>query len=91
MKGQFRLMDRLRKLEEPVLPLPLVELWGDHRVLIERHGGVMDYGTDKITVRVRYGSLCVLGAGLKLCRMCAQQLVITGKIASVILNKEEET
>ncbi len=62
---------------------PLLELCGDKRILIENHGGIIEYGQDKIQVRVRYGAICVCGSGLHLCRMCDQQLVIVGKIDSV--------
>ncbi len=62
---------------------PLVELYGDRRVLIEHHGGVTEYGREKIQVKVRYGYLCVCGGCLELACMTAEQLVITGRIDSV--------
>lgn len=62
---------------------PLVELYGDRRVLIEHHGGVTEYGREKIQVKVRYGYLCICGSCLELARMTADQLVITGRIDSV--------
>lgn len=63
----------------------LVELYGDRRVLIEHHGGVTEYGREKIQVKVRYGYICVCGGCLELARMTAEQLVITGRIDSVCL------
>ena len=62
---------------------PLVELYGDRRVLNENHGGVTEYGTEKIQVKVRYGCICVCGGCLELARMTAEQLIITGRIDSV--------
>ncbi len=64
---------------------PLLELYGDNRVLIEHHGGITDYGTEKIQVRVRYGAICICGSELSLCSMQGPQLVILGKIQSVSL------
>ncbi len=64
---------------------PLVEVYGDRRVLIEHHGGVTEYGREKIQVKVRYGALCICGGCLELARMTAEQLVITGRIDSVTL------
>lgn len=64
---------------------PLVELFGDRRVLIEHHGGVTEYGREKIQVRVKYGFLCICGGCLELARMTAEQLVITGRIDTVTL------
>ena len=62
---------------------PLVEIYGERRVLIEHHGGVTEYGREKIQVKVRYGYICVCGGCLELAQMTAQQLVITGRIDSV--------
>lgn len=66
---------------------PLLELYGDRRVLIEHHSGVTQYSREQICVRVRYGHLSVCGCGLELARMTAGQLVITGKIESVMLKR----
>lgn len=62
---------------------PLVELYGERRVLIEHHSGVTEYGREKIQIKVRYGYVCVCGRFLELAQMTAQQLVITGCIDSV--------
>lgn len=71
-------------LQGEVLPgQPLVELFGDCRVLVEHHGGVTEYGREKIQIKVKYGQLCICGNCLELARMTAEQLVITGKIDSV--------
>lgn len=70
---------------EPLPGLPLVELAGDRRVLIENHQGVMAYGRENILIRVRFGQICVCGAGLELARMTKEQLVISGQIDSVTL------
>ncbi len=64
---------------------PIVELYGDNRVLIEHHQGILEYGTEQIQIKVRYGALCVQGANLQLCRMQGQQLVIMGCIHRVCL------
>lgn len=75
-------------LETESLPgQPVVEIAGDRRVLIERHRGVIEYGPERIRVRVSYGSLCVSGCGLELVRMSHQQLVIAGRIDSVCLER----
>lgn len=66
---------------------PLVELYGDRRVLIEHHGGVMEYGREKIQVKVRYGYLSICGGCLELARMTAEQLVITGRIDSLSISR----
>lgn len=91
MKHRFQLMERLDLTDEVLPRQPLVELCADRRVLIENHGGVTEYGTEKIAVSVRFGYVTVCGAGLKLCRMTAQQLVITGRIDEIRLIRGKNT
>ena len=89
MKGQRKNVERLvklRELSDGVLPgVPLVEISGDRRVLIEHHQGVVAYGCREICVRVRYGILEVSGCGLNLALMTKEQLVICGIIDGVRL------
>ncbi len=63
----------------------VIELLGDNRVLIENHGGITQYGTEQIQVKVRYGSVCVCGKQLRLCQMNGPQLIIMGCIDSITL------
>lgn len=86
MKGR-RWMERIADtadLQGEAMPgQPLVEIFGERRVLIEHHAGVTEYGREKIQVKMRYGCLCVCGGGLELTRMSAEQLIISGRIDSV--------
>lgn len=66
---------------------PLIEVAGDSRVLIENHSGVIAYGSCEIQVKVKFGIVCVCGHSLSLARMTKQQLVITGKIHNVALQR----
>lgn len=68
---------------------PIIEISGDRRVLIENHWGVKEYGHDRVTVQVPFGSVCVTGCGLELMRMTKEQLVICGKIQCVQLLRKE--
>lgn len=74
------------KEEQP--GVPIVELAGDGRVLIEHHKGVVEYGTEKICIKVPYGLLCVCGLDMELAKMTKDQLVITGKIGSVTIQRK---
>ena len=89
MKYRDNVFNRLvlnADLPGEVLPgLPLVEIVGEGRVLVENHGGVTSYGCNEIRLKVRFGHLCVCGSGLKLARMTKSQLVITGKIDNISL------
>ncbi len=87
-RNGIRQLEKLRELGDGVLPVvPLVEISGDRRVLIEHHQGVVAYGRHEICVRVRYGVLSVRGSGLNLARMTKEQLVICGCIECVHLIK----
>lgn len=89
MKQRGKLLERVvlgADLPGEALPgMPLVEIVGEERVLIENHRGVVAYGCKEICVKVRYGHLCVCGMGLELARMTKHQLVITGRVDSVSL------
>lgn len=89
-RGRF-LLDRLTEeadlTGEPLPGQPIVEIAGDNRVLIENHFGVKEYGTQRITVKVKYGCVCVSGRGLELQRMTKEQLVIKGRIDCVTVQR----
>lgn len=93
MKRSHSFLQRLSEdtslLSVPMPGQPIVELAGDHRVLIENHKGVKAYGREKIIVRMRYGFLIVCGCGLELQRMSREQLVIRGRIDGVSLQRRE--
>ena len=64
---------------------PLVEIVGKKRVLIEHHKGICFYDHNKVCIRVSYGLIAVEGERLILSRMKKDQVVIHGRIDSVIL------
>ena len=72
-----------------VLPdTPLVELTDERRVLVENHGGITEFEPELIRVRVRFGTLAVHGRCLCIAKMSAKQLVITGRIDGVTLERK---
>lgn len=92
MKGKqlmLQLTERAGLPMEPVPGVPLVEIAGDNRVLIEHHCGITAYGENHIQVKVSYGFLCVTGECLRIVGMNRQQLVIKGKIQGVQVMKGE--
>lgn len=82
-----QLADSANLHSEPLPGVPIVELAGDHRVLVERHGGVIAYGPEEIRIRVRYGVVCISGCGLELTQMTQQQLIISGRIDRIALER----
>ena len=83
-----RLRQQLSTVPEPVPGMPLVEIAGQNRVLIENHRGVCCYGREQVRVRVSYGEIAVTGCYLELARMSREAVVITGRIDSVSLHRK---
>lgn len=84
-----RLSNRL-DLDSVSMPgVPLVELYGGKRVLIENHCGVMEYTDNMICVKVKCGQICVSGHRLNLTLMSRERLVICGCIESVQMKEEQ--
>lgn len=67
----------------------LIEIAGKNRVLVENHRGVREYGPEQIGVAVKYGWVQISGSGLELRYMSHHQLVITGSIESIVLNRRD--
>ena len=71
--------------DTPIPTLPLVEISGSGRVLIENHQGVTCYEPCNIQVRTKTGHICVEGESLELACMTKGKLVILGQIRCVSL------
>lgn len=82
-----KLADEADLSAETIPGVPVVELAGERRVLIERHQGMTEYSRERICVKVSYGMVCVCGCGLELSRMTRDQLVISGRIDCVQLHR----
>ena len=82
-----RMADHADLYGESVPGVPILEIAGDHRVLVERHRGVIEYGPQCIRVRVSYGILCISGCNMELTRMTAQQLIISGRIDGISIDR----
>jgi len=63
--------------------MPLVEICGRSRVLIENHLGVLAYGVEEIQINVSIGTICIRGHELNIKRICKEKLVISGIINGV--------
>ncbi len=68
--------------------VPVIEIANDHRVLIENHNGVTEYGDACIRVKVCYGCVSVSGSKLELAQITKEQLVILGRIDTVSICRE---
>ena len=82
----LRLMAEAADAPQELLPgVPLIEITGAGRVLIENHGGVTEYETDRI--RLRFGAVVIRGSRMKITRMSKCQLVISGNLTGLDLER----
>ena len=91
-EGSKFIQQRIRRIQSDVeaFPrVPIVELAGDCRVLIEYHLGILTYDTECITIKLRYGKLKVCGIDLTMAQMTKEQLVIHGTIHSISIIRGE--
>lgn len=71
--------------KEALSRIPLVELAGQNRVLVENHFGVLAYSPEEIQIKVSYGKIIVTGCKLEIMQLTRNQLVICGQIDAVHL------
>lgn len=69
----------------PLSGLPLIEICGQNRILIENHRGISGYSGCEIQVKVCFGRVIVCGENLKVTNMSKEKLVIVGNIYAVNL------
>ena len=73
-------IQQIRQQENVLSMLPIVELTGQGRLLIENHQGVLSYAPNKIKIKVSYGCVIITGNSLQLMEMSRVKLAICGKI-----------
>ena len=66
----------------------LIEIYGNNRLLIENHKGILEYSNEEIVVRLKFGLVRITGERLTIALMNKCRLVICGSIGSVHLCKE---
>ena len=66
--------------------VPLIEIYGDNRLLIEHHMGISCYTDKEILIKVRKGYIVICGDKLDLRKMSKDKLVVAGRICTVKLH-----
>ena len=79
--------ERVGLYGEPLPGVPLLELSGDDRILIENHRCVNSYSPDDIAIRVSFGCIHIRGRALVLACVGKDQLVVHGKVDSIVLER----
>ena len=81
-----RVTERMDMPSAPLQWMPLVEIAGNCRVLIEKHRGIAEYSEEHIVVRVHNGSIRIEGKELRISQMDAAKLIVCGLIRGVLLH-----
>lgn len=86
----FRAVMRLKKhstiAEHLTLPaetfsdISLVEVRGRRSVTIENHRGILEYTDTRVCIAVKQGTVCIVGAGLRIARMTRRRLEVRGSV-----------
>lgn len=80
-----RTADLLDLPADELAGLPRLELVGDRELRIERHRGILAYGTEEIHVSGGAFIIRIQGEHLELRAMTGWELLVTGTIRSVLL------
>lgn len=75
-------------IPDQTLPgIPIIEIYGNERVLIEGQCRVVQYGCSVIKLRNACGFVCVCGCGLSVAELSQSKMIITGNIQSISMSK----
>ena len=65
----------------------IIEICSNTRVYVERHLGVYEYSDVEIHIGVYFGKVIIRGGNLKLASMTKENIVITGQVCHVELER----
>lgn len=80
-----RLSERLEIPEPIVSQTAVIEIYGRRRIAIDHHEAILEYGSEKITVQTREGTVSVCGGELCITLLTRSRIEIAGTICSVEL------
>ena len=89
-RGTFRreLSDALEVPRDLSLGEPVLTLTGGRRAELENYRSILKYAREEILVSVRHGTLRITGKSLEIPWYTAEEMLIEGNIASVIMEKQ---
>ncbi len=75
--------DALEIPKDILLDLPKITFIGNLQVNIENHKGIIEYETDNVRVKMKNGIIKVTGMDLAIKTIISEEIIISGKIASI--------
>lgn len=67
--------------------VPIIEIYGNRRVLIEGRCAVTQYGATCVRLRNRIGVVSICGCGLSMAELSPNRMIVTGSIEGVSIMK----
>lgn len=83
VKLHTNMLEQIDDKHSVAFRVPLIEICGRNRVLIENHLGINGYATEEIVVKVRCGLIYIQGSNLRVNKVCKEKLIILGRIDAV--------
>ncbi|MBQ3251881.1 MAG: YabP/YqfC family sporulation protein [Oscillospiraceae bacterium] len=82
-KVRGRIPEMLNLPDQTLPGVPIIEIYGDRRVLIEGRCGVVQYGDKCIQLRNACGIVRICGHNLCVVELSGRQIIITGRVEGV--------
>jgi sporulation protein YqfC len=80
---QKKLASLLEIPDDIVLDLPRITLLGNMQMLVENHKGIIEYTNKNVRIRLKRGELVLVGVGLLLGNLQAEELIVEGEITEL--------
>lgn len=79
--------DAVRLPKDVVMDLPKVSICGDKEIFIENHKGLVEYGTERLSVKMNDGVMNIIGSSLRIIVLETDRMVVNGEFERVEYEK----
>ncbi len=78
-----KVSDKLSLPKDIVLNMPVIRIIGDKEILIENHGGILEYTLETIRLKSNLGDLELKGYGFQIKDISEESIFVIGKVDSL--------
>lgn len=84
----WRKLPELLEIPDQTMPgEPIIEVYGDNRVLIEGRCAVTRYDSAQIQLRNACGTVCIYGCNLCMAELSCSRMIIKGNICNITISR----
>lgn len=69
--------------EDVIINLPIINMAGNQKMVIENHEGIVQYTDSQISIKIKKSLLIVEGVELKILQYAKDEIMIKGKIITI--------